>query len=243
MAGRALTKSFYDALVNAFRETPGRPTVAANKVGCDKRTASRGWYNGWPRMQPWALPIMQVLKDEKAANLVETAMIRTRANKESEAILAAATKRSAEAAKRESDSQIALAETVLGMSRSVARILPGLDRLCEVINDRIELAASEPSSVELIDAVGLVSEMTKNGERLAKMHSVLMETQRLALNQPQKIVGYADLSGITAVEAAAESRRLMAEFAEAEAREARGGIEGVVENADGTAIVPRGSKK
>jgi len=53
---------FYNALLAAYRESPNNHFRAAQKVGCDRQTAKRGWERGWPN--DWSPPIKDALKEE-----------------------------------------------------------------------------------------------------------------------------------------------------------------------------------
>ena len=71
MARRPINADFYDALVDAFRETPGNAHSAAKVArrdprsggSCNRRTALRAWKRGWPNRG--LIPISETLKDEK----------------------------------------------------------------------------------------------------------------------------------------------------------------------------------
>ncbi len=74
---RRISVEFYEAMLQAFRETPGNLTAAAKAVGCDRSTSTRGWKLGWPKYD-WARPICEVLAEEqgmarsKMAEAIET---------------------------------------------------------------------------------------------------------------------------------------------------------------------------
>lgn len=72
MAHRPHTAAFYDALLRAFRETPGDFTEAAKAAACDRRTARVAWEFGWRETQ-WAKPIKDLLDEEKIAARAELA--------------------------------------------------------------------------------------------------------------------------------------------------------------------------
>ncbi len=68
-----ITRSFYDALLIAYRECPNAPTKAARAALCDCRTAKRGWDKGWPRHGFRAIKDVIAEEQDRAANAVRDA--------------------------------------------------------------------------------------------------------------------------------------------------------------------------
>lgn len=66
MARRVITREFYDSLVEAYAAHPDNSAAAARAVGCDPRTAKRGWMLGWPSYE-WARPIKDVIAEQQEA--------------------------------------------------------------------------------------------------------------------------------------------------------------------------------
>jgi len=67
-----LTRDFYSALVDAYRDKPEHHGHAAKMADTDWRTAKRGWETGWCNATghgglhaPWALPIRDVIEQER----------------------------------------------------------------------------------------------------------------------------------------------------------------------------------
>lgn len=65
---RAITRQFYDLLVEGFRQNPGNFTRAAKFAGCDPRMSKRGWEEGWQKWRglAFARPIREIIAEEEA---------------------------------------------------------------------------------------------------------------------------------------------------------------------------------
>ena len=59
-----MSVQFYEALVEAYRNNPGNHAGAAKTIGCARKTAKRGWDEGWSKYE-WAPPIKDVIAQEE----------------------------------------------------------------------------------------------------------------------------------------------------------------------------------
>lgn len=130
---RVFTQPIYDALVAAFRDTPGKISEVARKVGVYRSTAKKAWETGWPDRPGWTA-IKDVFQEEQEQ--IRAALV-------SQVATAEANKRKAveeDAAKRELEQQ-----KIRDLAKQDA-ISIGVDEVRVVrasqINARAALAAS-----------------------------------------------------------------------------------------------------
>jgi hypothetical protein len=127
MAGRRpLTREVYDSLLAAYRESPGSIGLAARRAGVCWQLASRAWKGPRWKDYPWAVPIREVLDDERRAALARARDLeRERARAEAE--LADAER---EKARREYVEALAQEQQMLKLAR--ADVLSGLALAAEL---------------------------------------------------------------------------------------------------------------
>ena len=72
MGSRPITREVYEALLASFRSKPANFSAASRASGVDRRTATRGWHEGWAHL-PFARPIKVALEEEHAAKVAADA--------------------------------------------------------------------------------------------------------------------------------------------------------------------------
>lgn len=189
MARNAITSDFFERLVEAFREAPGNVQRASKYVKCDRRTARRGWNEGWPdRAFP---PISQILAEEREATAARLANER----KEELASLKAASKLTAPAtaalaAKDAVDSRTIDTQVVrgarsnaLGLLAVTQRMLKGAVKFGSRLESEIGDAQLKPR--EMVSLLKEISSIARSANETAKI-AIAMERQ--LLGEPDRVI-------------------------------------------------------
>jgi hypothetical protein len=204
MARQAVTPEFYEALVAAYRENPGAHSHAASTVGCDRRTAKRGWEEGWQRSVghgrpalPWARPIRDVIADEQAEARRRLAAIEEREHEvvERERALRVHIDREKvrqEAVQRRTEWAAATQEArrnAHGVARVVGELLPVVLRKVEGLKADLDAAELTPAK-----AVHMARELTQAARMANEALHLALQTEHLAVGAPTEIVGVHDMA-------------------------------------------------
>lgn len=185
---RRLTVSTYEALLEAYRKSPGNHGNAAKAAGVDPATARRGWHEGWSSID-WAKDPIKVVVEREA----ET--IRARLNADliqKRQTMAAAMAEQREKAiadtmqAREQEAQmVRLARNdIMQQLAVVARLLPGMQELAK--KAVVELAKKDISPQQVIS---LARHLAHTTDSLAAAADRCMQMERRVLGQPETIVG------------------------------------------------------
>jgi hypothetical protein len=200
---------FYDALVEAFRKYPGRPTRVAKVVRGDPRsnftcsyaTAKRAWEKGWPAYGMEA--IERVLNIEKIGARKYLAEVRT--EKEEDILRSYTNDENIAKEKAREDAIIARhSEGILVREsrKNVIRLLSNSRELLEGFSNFVPKVVAHMNTMDVTDDETVeksanilwriaisVSAATNSGLRALQM-------ERLLLGQPTEIIGAKDVEGI-----------------------------------------------
>lgn len=123
---RPLTQELYDTLTQAYRESPGNASYAAQRALCDRRLAKRLWDGASYKDYPWAKRIKDVLAAEKL-EAQQRAMRANREAMEAAAAEAERTRREAEEARAQERQMLRAARgDVLAALAIAAELVPAM---------------------------------------------------------------------------------------------------------------------
>lgn len=189
MARRAITKEFYDALVQGFAAHPGNAAAAARAAGCDPRTAKRAWVIGWPQYE-WARPIKTVIAEQQAAARAlaeQREREREQAEREGHRQAAAnvATKAMMDAAReREVDGQVARAakQNALAAQATAMNLLKRGHKISE------ELTVDELRKLSTRDRVRALKVIAEFAQTATLTSEAAIKLERTIMGEPDAIV-------------------------------------------------------
>lgn len=234
---RPITREFYEALLQAFREQPGNIRAAAAKAGCDARLAKKAWELGIA----WAIeatgarkPIKDTIAEEQTiarARLEEQEAAKRQLTIEQEAQRLADLKQKASADATDSrvqegkvvrmarGSAANLLVTLTNMTMGVAKLGPQIKATLERFTT-IDPDTGNPRDMSLSDCrqmIQLLNGLTNMLRSANDAARSAMEMERLLLGEPGAYVGVVNYDAMTLEEA--ERRVLHAQRAFARARE------------------------
>ena len=193
MAGRSLTRSLYDKLVDAYREAPGNASHAGRLSGVDRRTAQRAWERGWPAY-PWARPIKTVLADEDRLARVRAAEIEARAKSTEDADREKERKEAIEARATELSMLKAARHNVMVGLGAAASLTPSIQLLAKHVADKIQAGLA---NVDIKEALIILREHSKLVHRAVFAVDQLVALGRLERGQSTVNVGVAPAADLT----------------------------------------------
>lgn len=214
-----IDQAFYEQLCEAYREAPGNVSRAARVCECDRRTARKGWIEGWPEIGYG--PVQKVIEDEMAAARERLKTVRSEEiavqEREKERRVETrdlAAKEDAVIARAEEARTVRAARhNAMGLLATTQRILAGAHKLAEKMESEIANANLKPAqAISLFQSIASTARASNETAKLA----IAME--RNLLGEPEKIIGH--LHQMTESEALAEIRAAQraADRAEANAR-------------------------
>lgn len=177
-------------MLAAFREKPGNITHAARVVGCNYRTAKRGWDRGWPNDATWAVPICEVIGRERDQARKELGAIVDQGEDVAKRIESALKAASDEAVADRVDAAL-LARRVHALALPLIESALVLARLSIPLTEAIlktsmaRLAAGKSDVSELFDVHARLRRLGLETAELA-LHSAKLE--RMALGEPDSVV-------------------------------------------------------
>ena len=206
-----ITTQFYDALVDAYRKHPGNHSGASRAVGCNRRTAKRGWEQGWSTFE-WARPINEVIRDEQELARIHIErqsrlemerqemlndptpigdVARERRDAHLTAQLDRAKARDAAVKSRAEEGQM-----VAGARKSVMQGLGGLLRIGEGVqiladrcNDELKKLAKDPKDFKLASSLATIRKYALAIRDINSAAQTAVELERLYLGEPTEILG------------------------------------------------------
>jgi len=203
MNNGGVTRAQYTALIAAYREKPGVASVAAEKVGIDRKTAKRAWERGWPDVGGgWATPIRVIIEREQ-----ESARSR--------AVLEAARARDATEVPQDAVERAKAAEVTVEWRKEEGKLAHGAivnaGGLLRVVNSLLQatipLAERVKASIasetfKAADGVRVIRDVTMLAARANETARTAVELERLHLGEPSAIIGVQDARQLTPLEAA-----------------------------------------
>lgn len=194
MGSRALTPALYDALVEAFRLTPGNPVAAGKRVGVDTRTAKRCW-EGPPyrRGEHGAFRLIKdVLAEEQAA--------KERAIEDQIARDARAAEERATRERLAEEERIRVEENTLRLGANVvlrgftalAKLVPGIEKMVERVNDQLVRGTDANGAAIAISpeaCLRILQRFDSATGRLVSASESLVTLARLRRGEPTAVVG------------------------------------------------------
>ncbi len=206
---RKISQEFYDLLVRAFRSTPGEYSPVARILGCDRRTAKRGWELGWPPKFEAVSVVFERETKEAQAVLVREKLATSQKEREEDRIAAVKRAQQVELEKRAekilaSDQRKAEVQLALGMRSNTLRLLLAQERMVTAALQLVPQIERMIASGELSGKEAMVAlyRLTTNQGTLNAAAKQLLELTRLINGEPQSIV--AVTSANMTVEEAAE---------------------------------------
>lgn len=183
---RHITRERYDLLVAAYREQPGNASHAARTVKCDRRTATRAWHKGWPKIA-WARPIRAVIYEESQEarqahaeqRLHEREVDQERRDKErAEAI----------EAKKQELAMLKLGRSnVINVGMSIAHLSTNIRGLAEAhiqaLAEEIRAVQADPKSAKTGKFVELLARYTRLCKDYTQMARTVIVTERVRTGQ------------------------------------------------------------
>lgn len=202
-----------ERLLEAYRRRPGVAQAAARAVGCDRRTATKAWNEGFTHRSvspKYQRPFKDIIEDEQAearARLQREAVeahelaVKNEAHRrgvsQEDAIQHLTEERTQEAHLVRN----ARAATIV-LLNTVAQISGGLNKLGGKVKGALEEASKgEIGMREAQSALTLMTKLTTSLRQCNDAGQRAMEMSRLLLGEPQKIIGHAHLEGVTVDEA------------------------------------------
>lgn len=202
MAKRSITHEMYQALVDGFRQQPGNATYAARTAGVDRRTAKRGWEQGWQKQYVWAQPIREVIREEMAnarkARLEAQEAERFDQEKEREKARTAAIK-----AAQEEAQAVSIARTnSIGAGMIVGSLMRALVPLTKQIETALANPATQLAPNQIAKMLADMANVTRHSNEAMR---TALELERLRLGEPTNIGGIqGQLDDLTTEEAVEE---------------------------------------
>ncbi len=195
-----IDQAFYDALAEAYRDSPGNHTRAGRATGADRRTCRKGWAEGWPEIG--FAPISEVINDE---------MLATRAKlKETRSQDLATNEREAEkvverrdldarddailARTEEARTVRAARHNAMGLLATVQRLLSGAHQLAAKMEREIANADLTPTQ-----AISLFQTLASTARASNETAKLAIAMERNLLGEPEKIVGHVHMTEAEAV--------------------------------------------
>jgi len=192
MSRRAVTREFYDALVAAFRASPGHFTAASRQACCEPRTAKRGWELGWvPRLQ-WARPIRDVLEDEKLAARAEQRRVEEEDRKAAQVERDKVRQDAVKALAQEGQMLAAARANVLAELASATQALPAMRKLIEHARDAMLDPTYKPTPAQ---SIKLFREFNLGIRYMVDATDRLIEAERRAKGEPTAVLGIVGADG------------------------------------------------
>ena len=211
-----LSVQFYEALVQAYRDNPSNHAAAAKAVGCARKTAKRGWDEGWDKFE-WAPPIKDVIAQEeviarariqqeweaeeaklellaegKPADTISAD--RRAAHLDAQAERAKAKEQAIAARAAEGKMVDAIRRVVSAGAGGLLRQGEGINALAERVNTEL-LALSKakvgtgPKDFRIGPALSTLRKYATAGRDLSQAAQNAVELERMHLGEPGKIVG------------------------------------------------------
>lgn len=183
---RKLTEDDYNKIIEAFRQHPNQPYLAAKLAGVDGRTANRAWERGWPK-NGWE-PVKVVLEREKlkarADMLNRTAVQRATLEKEREDAI-----KQASQSRAQEGQMVGLARTGALQALAVASQLIASGRqLATLAKRKIEEEALRPDGddkqLTAVKSVDLLGKIVSLQAQINSLAHEAMEMERLHLGEP-----------------------------------------------------------
>jgi hypothetical protein len=218
MSKRPITRELYDALVAGFRETPGNASHAARVAGCDRRTAARGWTEGWCRQWSWARPINAVLREEQLAARAKAAEAEQAAERQRAEQAEKARTRAIEAAAEEEQVLRVARKDVLGVLVVCAELQPAMRKLGQKVATMVDQDKVTPK-----EAMVLLTRYSQVIQRATLAGDQVIKLSRLDRGEP------------TAIE-----QRIEAEYTPEEAADEIARAHAALERAKKRGLVPAG---
>lgn len=211
-----LSVQFYEALVEAYRNNPSNHAGAAKAVGCARKTAKRGWDEGWSKYE-WAPPIKDVIAQEailarariqqeweaeeeqielraegKPADTISAE--RKAAHLDAQADRAKAKEQAIAARAAEGKMVDAIRRVVSAGAGGLLRQGEGINALAERVNSELLLLSkakvgSGQKDFRLGPALSTLRKYATAGRDLSQAAQNAVELERLHLGEPGKIVG------------------------------------------------------
>lgn len=196
-ANRQITSVQYQALLTAFRDYPGNIARASRASGVDRRTAKRGWEQGWA-VDGRRVPIREIVAEEQAhararVKELEDQVGRQTAEAEAHRRITTVSKalEDVTASRVQEAQMIRLARgATIGLFAGVATLTRAVPKIAVRVQQGLEaLAASnEPvTTTEMLNLTRLTSQLIVAVRQLAESGQRVMEMDRLLLGEPTSI--------------------------------------------------------
>jgi hypothetical protein len=211
---RIINQDFYDALLEAFRETPGNYNSTMKRAlkdprckgSCSYASVKKAWEKGWPKHD--FLPIKDVLAFERIAAREIIAR-----RKEEEGILFTQTnnttiskERTKEKAREDAiQARAAEAKLVREARDNVIKILSSSKDLLKIYKDLItHISKLKPDDLGFEEAAKVLWRITISSRAATDAGMKCLQMERLLLGQPTEIIGAKDTSNMSIDDALVE---------------------------------------
>ena len=190
MKRTVVDEALYARLVEAYRHEPGNKTHAARVAEVDRRTATKAWLEGWPKLG--FDPIQKTIEDEQKA--ARALLIEKRADQDAEQKLARerevqateiAAKNDAIASRSEEAQTVRAARhNAMGLLAVTAQILRGANKLAKHVEAEIEHMELKPQQ-----AIALFQSIASTARQANETAKIAISMERTLLGEPDKIIG------------------------------------------------------
>lgn len=205
MARNTINQDFYERLTQAYREAPGNVSRASKVAKCDRRTARRGWNEGWK--DRGFSPICEILKDEQSAarariqanRVSEMSVLKERQQRRIEDTQTLAMEDAIESRAETAKVVRAARSNAMGLMVVTQRMLKAAAKLSE----KMETALSE-STIKPERAVTLFKEIASTAKAANETGKIALAMEKSLLGEPEKIIGHKVVPDMSPSEAARE---------------------------------------
>lgn len=211
MTVRRVTQSFYDSLLDLFRQKPGVYSWVAKHAGCNHRTALRAWQEGWPRLGFG--PIRDLLLQEQAE--ARARLLRAEAEMISAAEQARKDAREQAIRAREAEGKILFAgrESTLAALAATRSILIGMVRPAAPgqpsVVDKAISALQSQGQVSPGEVIDMVDRVSRAVQRAVYAGQKLQEMQVMHLGHNTEMAGDGEGSDVSPAQAVEELQALL----------------------------------
>lgn len=186
----------YEAIVSAFRDSPGNYSRAAREAGVDPRTAKRGWLRGWPELG--LPPIREKIVDEqREARVMFEREKRQSEREEAERQLMKdveqrdrARNDAVNARKAEADLVRANRGNTIALVSVTGRVLRGALRSASDLEQAFATGLdSDGKKLSVVERVNMLDRLARTVERCSRAARDTMAMERILLGEPTEIIG------------------------------------------------------
>lgn len=190
MKRQIIDGKYYKKLIEAYRKEPANVSHAARVTGTDRRTCSRGWTDGWPRLG--FKPIKELVESEQAETRSrlkkvredELTRLKTQETQKVSAVDDGAREDAIMSRVEEARTVRAARHNAMGLLVVVQGMLKGATRLAASMESEIANADLKPATaIALFQGIASTARQANETARLA----ITME--RTLLGEPEKVIG------------------------------------------------------